>query len=199
MIPRIAVPGRAARRSSAAALVGVALAATLLGCAGEAPEERYVAPEGSPIAINLPYEYSVSTELFDGGTSLNIASSRADHPGGVMIHASAGRELTETLALRDLRRVGPDAVDPLDEDVAGAAGIEAIGYAEIDDDRWWGIRLQVLVEEPSAGELVLDRLVLVGREHADVVQIELRCAPDCYRTHQSEIDTMLESWTEDQP
>jgi hypothetical protein len=170
-----------------------------VGCAGEAPAERYVAPEGSPIAINLPNTYAVSTELFDGGTSLNIASERSNHPGGVMIHAPVGRATTETLALRDLRRVGPEGVDPLDEDVASGAGIEPIGYAEIDDDRWWGIRMQVLVEDPSAGELVLDRLVLVGREHADVVQIELRCAPDCYRAHQTEIDTLLASWTEDQP
>jgi hypothetical protein len=173
-------------------------------CAGAEPTEAVVRPDGSPLGWTVPVEYERSPTDIEGVTGVELArpggSAGQTQPFGRIVHRRLSEEVVQRLARRDLRLITAEGVDPLVVSRTQPGSMQVIDYAEIDDAEWWGSRIRVVLPTESSGDVVLDRLVLVGRADGDLLEAEFTCNPGCFADFGDEIDEILSSWTmEDAP
>lgn len=184
-----------------------ALAAALVlvpACAGAEPTEASVRPEGSPVALSVPVEYHRTPSALDGATAVDLARPGSTpggaQPRGRVVHRTLPVEAVDQLSRRDLRLLSADRIDPLVVSRSQPGAVQVLGYDEVDTDDWWGSRMQVVLATEEAGEVVVDRLVLVGREGGDLIEVEFSCSTGCFERYAEEIDRIVSSWTtEDEP
>jgi hypothetical protein len=179
------------------------LVALSSGCAGAEPTESLVRPDGSPVGVPVPLVYERVPADQEGASGWELS-----RPGGVagrtkpyghIVHRQLAPEAVDQLARRTLRLVSEQGVDPLAVSQSQPGSMTVIDYTEIDEDDWWGARIRFVATQ-SEGQLVVDRLVLIGRGRGDVVEVQFACDARCFMTYGKEIDHIVSSWTtKDEP
>lgn len=188
---------RPARRGTArrrtARLVGVGVAALLgLAACGE-PTAQVIQAADTRFTYELPVDFDVLPTPDDvaPGQRFGPEGAVADQPGSEPIFSLATIGAGDQASYQGLRMLATAGqFDPLQQtDDPLPDGMQVLGYAEINEPKAWGIRLQFLM-----GANVADFQALVDRETDQIAITEMFCTQACFVEQQSLIDQIQRSW-----
>jgi hypothetical protein len=129
--------------------------------------------------------------------TLGHISQPGPHPSGLARVFVLGDEDHDTISLKSLRSLALDGEDPLELAASGDQNIEIVESESV--TREGGLRgVHIVVNRrstPTAPYVTTNYLGLIDQATRRVYVLFVSCSADCYVDHESEIESIIDSWT----
>lgn len=131
--------------------------------------------------------------VFDGHPApalAHLANRSPQHPVGQAIVQKLSPEAADGVSLSSLRNLFFEIDKKLDKETA-----EVLAYEPVERDGGFHGSRMVARITTNRGDVVVNQIVLLDQAISKVYALAVSCSTECYDEYESDIDTVVDSWT----